>query len=130
MVGELLRQSIVSATTTKLPSGKGVQQRYGAPRNDDIGREHPHRDGISSRDCVLSGHVGGRKGRGTGRRWYHGSEVNAAVGSRMDQYRLFKLLWIGFFIVIPSGPYLHSRSNEVIDTTHLEQRQNKIKVFY
>ena len=63
MVGELLRQSIVSATTTKLPSGKGVQQRYGAPRNDDIGREHPHRDGISSRDCVLSGHVGGWKGR-------------------------------------------------------------------
>ena len=87
MVGELLRQSIVSTTTSKLPSGKGVQQRYGAPRNDDVGLERPHRDGISSRDGVLSGHVGGRKGRGTRRRWYHGSEVNAAVESRMDRYR-------------------------------------------
>ena len=87
MTGELLRQLIVSTTKTTLPSGKGVQQRYGAPQDDDVGRERPHRDGISSRDGVLSGHVGGRKGRGTRRRWYHGSEVNAAVESRMDRYR-------------------------------------------
>jgi hypothetical protein len=125
MVGELLRQSIVSTTKTTLPSGKGVQQRHGAPRNDDVGRERRRRDGISSCDCVLSGHVGERKGRGTGRRWYHWSEVNAAVESRMDRYRLFKLLWIGFFIDIPSCRYLHRRSNEVIDTTYLVQRQNK-----
>ena len=46
-----------------------------------------------SRDCVLSGHVGGREGIGTGRWWCHGSEGSATIERRGCNYG-----WIDYLI--------------------------------